>query len=227
MSAQTVKLKLTEEQVAEFLLNQRGFFVRHPQLLDQLHLPHKREAGAAEFQNFQTKSLRRQIDLLKDQLYSLVSVAGDNAQLYVKLHQLTLLLLASEQPVADLPHLINEVFQLDAIRLWWFDERRAPDADERCAVVYGPESAFWTNARLARLAVDEPECGAFEPDLRDALLGDGSVTSLCILPLGEHSALGVLVLGSYGDRFSIEGEKVFLTQLMQLLSVILTLREAK
>jgi uncharacterized protein YigA (DUF484 family) len=237
--------KLTEEQVADFLLNQRGFFVRHPELLDKLHLPHKREAGLVEFQNFQTKSLRRQIDLLKDQLYSLVSVAGDNAQLYVKLHQLTLLLLASDSTVEDLPNLMREVFQLDSVRLWWFlapegvddEPHGAPDAlkpesqkaqDIQAAetdVVFCAEADFWTHSRMAKLDVSAPECGVFDPKFRQKLSGDAQVTSVCVLPLGEQGSLGVLVLGSYGDRFSIQGEKVFLMQLMQLLSQVLSMKK--
>ena len=108
--------------VAAYLQQHPDFFLRRPDILSNLSIPH--ETGeAVSLIEHQIKVLRKQTDNYRQQLEELVAVARENDQLNRRLHRLTLAMIEAE----DLQELLNTLqdelrtqFAADAVELKLF-----------------------------------------------------------------------------------------------------------
>ena len=84
--------EVLEQEIAEYLATQPDFFLRHPELLEALQIPHETGTAVSLIEH-QVKALQKQSAQYRTQLAELIEVARENERLNQRLHQLTLNLL--------------------------------------------------------------------------------------------------------------------------------------
>ena len=94
-------VRISEDDVHDFLAENSDFFERHSDLLSTLRLPHG-ASGAVSLVERQVSVLRQKDLKHERQLKDLLSVARANDRLVGIIHQLTLALLAAESLGATL-----------------------------------------------------------------------------------------------------------------------------
>jgi len=217
-------LSLEEKTVADYLRSNPEFFQNNTSLLAMLEIPHAC-GPAVSLVEHQVKVLRDQNRQLKRKLMDLVHVARDNNRLNERMHQLTLGLINTNSLVALLDtlreHLQGE-FKADTVTL-----RLAgmPEAQAReCGVdVYDPDSPELAHFE-AFLKSCRPQCGRFKTEQLQYLFGAqaDAIESVALVPLGPHSAYGLLAIGSQdASRFHPGMGTLFLTHLGELIGLLL------
>ncbi|MCK8515289.1 DUF484 family protein [Methylonatrum kenyense] len=206
-----------EDGVARYLEQNPDFFVRHPDLVTQLRIPH--ECGeAVSLISHQVQVLREQNRKSARRLDELVRVARDNDRLSERLHRLTLDLLDSSDLDAVLHALkdgLREHFSADMVAVRLFDSSKLQAKHQD---FIAPEDSSLSHFR--RFLQDEkPVCGRLASEQIAFLFGDSAakVASAALIPVSDRSAMGLLAIGSYqADRFHASQGTVFLRQLGQL-----------
>lgn len=195
------------DDVARYLKQHPDFFDAHPELLENLHVPHGGN-GAVSLVERQLKVLRERQAASRERLAELVRVARNNDQLAERIHKLTLRLLHA-RTAADVRAQVEASIRED------FDV--APTQ-----FVLEPEKRPMLESLLS---AGKPRCGHFSEAQRKSLLGDSgaSIASMAIIPLGPGATLGALVLGSTdADRFNPAVSTDFLARIGEMISAALT-----
>jgi len=195
------------DDVAQYLKQHPGFFDAHPELLENLHVPHGGN-GTVSLVERQLKVLRERQAASRERLAELVRVARNNDQLAERIHKLTLRLLHT-RTAADVCAQVEASMRED------FDV--APTQ-----LVLEPEKRPMLESLLS---AGKPRCGHFSEAQRKSLLGDSgaSIASMAIIPLGPGATLGALVLGSTdADRFNPAVSTDFLARIGEMISAALT-----
>ncbi len=195
------------DDVAQYLKQHPDFFDAHPELLENLHVPHGGN-GTVSLVERQLKVLRERQAASRERLAELVRVARNNDQLAERIHKLTLRLLHT-RTAADVCAQVEASMRED------FDV--APTQ-----LVLEPEKRPMLESLLS---AGKPRCGHFSEAQRKSLLGDSgaSIASMAIIPLGPGATLGALVLGSTdADRFNPAVSTDFLARIGEMISAALT-----
>jgi len=187
---------ITEDDIAQFLLNTPDFFERHAELLAAVQLSSPHSQRAVSLQERQAEMMRDKIRQLELKAAELIRHGRDNVLIAEHLHRWTLGLLRMAA-AAELPRAIEQGLRSDfdlpdaALRLWGLGQEwvQAPF----CQGVT-PD----TQALADSLA--QPYCGPRrELELLNWLAQPEAVRSLALLPLraapGEPS-FGLLLLAS-------------------------------
>src|SRR6185312_14169213 len=132
MADLTLKQSLAAMDVAEYLRQHPRFLEHFPDVATELVMP--RENGpAASLAAYQLEALRARNRELNDRLAELVAIAGDNEQLMVRVHTLTVGLLRDDNLSDVLKSFVgalNEDFHSDLVRVLLFrDGADLPRAD--------------------------------------------------------------------------------------------------
>ncbi len=218
-------IALNEKTVADFLRDNKEFFLNNPSLLATLSIPHTC-GNAVSLVEHQVKVLRDQNRQLKRKLMDLVHVARDNNRLNERMHQLTLGLISSNGLEAMLDtlreHLQGE-FSADTvtIRLAGLPEARARE----CAVdIFDPDATELKHFE-SFLKACRPQCGRFKAEQLTYLFNDQAqaIESAALIPLGSKSEAGLLAIGSQeSSKFHPGMGTLFLAHLGELLGILLT-----
>jgi len=195
------------DDVAQYLKQHPDFFDAHPELLENLHVPHGGN-GTVSLVERQLKVLRERQAASRERLAELVRVARNNDQLAERIHKLMLRLLHT-RTAADVCAQVEASMRED------FDV--APTQ-----LVLEPEKRPMLESLLS---AGKPRCGHFSEAQRKSLLGDSgaSIASMAIIPLGPGATLGALVLGSTdADRFNPAVSTDFLARIGEMISAALT-----
>jgi uncharacterized protein YigA (DUF484 family) len=195
MAEMNLKAGLDAMEVAAYLRLHPTFLKDFPDLTMQLQVP-REQGSAASLAGYQLEVLREKTAELQRRLAELVEIAGDNEQLMVRVHSLTLALIRSatrEQTVRTVIASLNEDFHTDLVRLVLFK----PDEDLPAAewLLQRPGGATAWPAFAEFLRRREPLCGRLAPEKLNPLFGERSdeVRSAALLRIGEA---GMLVIGS-------------------------------
>jgi len=158
-----------------------------------------RERGpAASLAAYQLEALRARNHELNERLAELIAIAGDNEQLMVRVHTLTVGLLRDNNLADVLKSFVaalNEDFHTDLVRVLLFrGEAELPRAGWLTCV---PAGAKALPAFADFLARGEPACGRLAQEKLDRLFGTDvdKVQSTALLKIGDA---GMLAIGS-GD----------------------------
>jgi len=211
-----------EETVTRFLEATPDYFLRHPELLAALVIPHPETGRAVSLVERQVRVLREQNDTLSRQLHELIANARDNDQLAERLQRFALAVVdaaALDDLLDTAQDMLRQEFSLDGVAL-----RMTGNPRPGCA---RPEFVEADDATLdalqTRLAArnGQPLCGeVLDASTATALFGlsADAVRSAAIIGLEHRGLHGVLVLGS-GDplRFRPDMGTVYLTRLGDLL----------
>jgi uncharacterized protein YigA (DUF484 family) len=144
MAELTLKQSLEAMDIAEYLRQHPRFLEHFPDVAAELVMP--REHGpAASLAAYQLETLRARNRELNQRLAELVEIAGDNEQLMVRVHTLTVGLLRDDN-LADtcksFVAALHEDFHTDLVRLVLFrGDAELPRADWLVAVPEG--AATW------------------------------------------------------------------------------------
>ena len=114
---------ITEDDIANFLVNTPDFFQRHAQLLSNVRFVSPHGQRAVSLQERQADMLREKIRALEQRMMDMIRNGSDNAVLSDRLHRWSQSLLMTQHP-ADIPGIIVDEIQHHfmvpqvAIRVW-------------------------------------------------------------------------------------------------------------
>ena len=222
MNAHDALPPITEDDIAQFLVNTPDFFERHAELLASVQLTSPHGQRAVSLQERQAEMLREKIRHLELKAAEMIRHGQDNVVIARRLQQWTRRLLAVVEP-ADVPpaiaHGIETEFQVPqaALKVWGVD---AVWADQPFALGASDD------ARAFATSLVQPYCGA-NPGLEASqwLHAPDQAASLALLPLRPgpaEPAFGLLVLASPDpQRFTAQMGTDFLQDIAALASAAL------
>ncbi|MBV2091153.1 MAG: DUF484 family protein, partial [Candidatus Thiodiazotropha sp. (ex Ctena orbiculata)] len=124
-----IKVDGTDQQIADYLRENPGYLLRHPELLAELEIPHA-SGDAVSLIERQVEALRKQLKDTQQQLANLVEVARSNDQLQARMHRLTLELIDAatfEEVLNALEDELHDDFKADAVELRLFSSSQLDD----------------------------------------------------------------------------------------------------
>ncbi len=222
MAELTLKQSLAAMDIAEYLRQNPRFLENFPDVAAELVIP--REHGpAASLAAYQLETLRARNRELNERLAELVAIAGDNEQLMVRVHTLTVGLLRDDN-LADTCRsfvgALHEDFHTGLVRLVLFrDDAGLPHADWLLCV---PEGAQAMPEFADFMARGEPACGRLAQQKLDRLFGSEAVQvqSAALLKIGSE---GLLAIGSDdANRFHPGIGTIFLKLIAQALDAAIS-----
>ncbi|MEH6548448.1 MAG: DUF484 family protein [Pseudomonadales bacterium] len=220
MTMEQTKDALDAEQVAQYLKQNRNFFVDRDELLLDMTLRH--DSGSA------VSLMERQVGLLRERnidmrhrLASLTGAAKENDELLARTQRLVLALLEAEDidaVVAAVKYSMEQDFKVDVSELTLFAE---PGSQTTARVVPISEAQQHIDGLLkSRSAI----CGTLRPtELSFLFPGHGDeIGSAAVAPLSNGSTIGILAIGSFDPEYyrSSMGT-LFLTYVSEVLNRIL------
>jgi len=213
---------MNKDDVAQFLKAHPQFFDQHPDLLENIQVPHPYGGRAIPLAERQTLALREKTRLLEGKLSELIQFGEENDAISEKVHRLAAALVGAR----DFPALtrslyfhLREDFAVPhvALRVWGksvpadFDEaREAGEAERQHAGAMGG-----------------PQCGAAAGNPFLPWFGEASehIRSIALVPLGQTAVFGVLALGSEDPkRFFPEMGTLYLRRIGELCAAGVTAR---
>lgn len=221
---------IDEKAVADYLQSTPGFFNERDELLSKMMVVHTTGASVSLIER-QVAILREQSAGYQQQLAELVEVARVNDNLMLRMQELVLALLESND-LASILALIEQSltkdFNADAITLCLFADPTtlSLDSDQigKLRVCFASAGDELIQVHQEMFAKGEPRCGVLDAQQQALLFGDEGeeIHSVAQLPLvaGENSVLlGMLAIGSSdASRFSAGMGTVFLKYLGALVS---------
>ena len=199
---------ISAQDVAEFLERNPDFFDQHPQVLEQLQVPHSKAGNAVSLVEKQVKILRERQLEHRERFTELVNVARANEALAANVHKLALRLLRCDTAPAVFKAVetsMREDFDVTPVRL------------------VPPE--ILPQAMRQLLDADRARCGQLSPAQRGFLFPDEAeaVASVALIPIGSRSSRGVLALGSRdAARFHPGMSTEFIERIGEMINVTLT-----
>ena len=218
---------ITEQDIADFLVNTPGFFERHAELLASVQLSHPHSARAVSLQERQAEMLRDKIKGLEFKIIEMIRNGQENVAIADRLHRWTKALMLTADAAA-LPGVLTEqlrhhfMIPQAGLRLWGVAEAHA---GAEFAQVVSPDVKSFAGS------LTQPYCGVnsgFEAArwLEHAEGGSGGATSLALIPLTHGTpaqSFGMLVLGSPDPtRYTAEMGTEFLARIGDIASAALS-----
>lgn len=210
---------ITEDDIANFLLQTPGFFERHAETLANVQLTSPHGNRAVSLQERQMEMLREKIRGLELRLIEMIRHGQENVAIADKLHRWTRAIMLTSN-AGDLPGVLVEQLKHEflipqaGIRLWGAAD--AFDSLPFARPVGDDVKSFATSLTL-------PYCGVNSGFEAAGWLEDGgSVLSLALIPLRialDAPAFGLLVLGSPdATRYTADMGTEFLMRIGELAS---------
>lgn len=223
MTSNAITNPITEDDIANFLVNNPDFFERHAQLLAAVQLSSGHGGRAVSLQERQAEMLRDKIKGLEQRIIEMMRHGQDNSAIADKLQAWTRQLLLAAQP-ADIPGVITAELQKQflipqaAIKVWGVD---AAHAEQDFA------SGVSTEAQAFVSGLARPYCGPNTGLEAARWLPDApSVQSMAVIALragAAPEAFGALVLASSDrERFAADMATDFLQRIGELASASLS-----
>lgn len=215
-------IDITENQVALYLKNNPGFFLKRDDLLCELELAHP-SGGAVSLLERQVSLLRERNMDIRSRLSSLLDNARDNDRLFEKTKKLVLSMLEAK----NLEGLVNN-----------FNRSLVGDFKMEYAslIVFGnPESYRTSSAKVVSiddayakipglLKSNNATCGVLRPEEFQFLFGSNAenVGSAAVVPLSNGHNLGVIAIGSPDPQyFRSSMGTLFLAYIAEVLNRVL------
>jgi uncharacterized protein len=225
---------ITEQDIADYLANNPGFFERHAELLGSIQLRSPHGNRAVSLQERQMEMLRERIKGLEMKIVEMIRNGQENVAIADRLHRWTRRLLLTLDPAALPPALIEELkhqFLIPqvAVRLWNLAAPVVPEGGEGAEA---PDFARPVSEDVRNFAssLTAPFCGANQSFEAAGWLEDPqTVQSLALIPVRQgDEAFGLLVLGSPDPtRYSADMGTEFLMRIGDIASAALArLRQA-
>jgi uncharacterized protein YigA (DUF484 family) len=210
---------ITENDIAEYLVNTPGFFERHAEMLASVQLTSPHGHRAVSLQERQMEMLRERIKGLEKKIVEMIRNGQDNVVIAERLHRWTRALMITAN-AAELPEvLLRELKQQflipqAGIRVWGVAE-----AFKAQSFAQGASE----DAKILATSLSIPYCGANAGFEAARWLDDAtSVASMAMVPLragASDAAFGLLVVGSPDPtRYSADMGTDFLQRIGEIAS---------
>lgn len=215
-----------EAQFIALLHARPDFFVRHPQVLEMLELPHTTGRAVSLIER-QVAVLRDRNRDLRHQLDHLLGSARTNDQLFDKTRHALLTLLDARDlatAMAALDHSLAQDFQVEFHSVLLFASTSLP------APMPGPPAVRVVNLETAPRQMttlirnQRTICGVLRDDDLAFLFAEDAprIGSAAVVPFGHHPALGVLAIGhSDANHYRSSTGTLFLNYLADVLNRLL------
>ena len=212
---------ITENDIAQYLANNPGFFERHAELLGSVQLTSPHGQRAVSLQERQMEMLRERIKGLESRIMEMVRNSQENVAIADRLHRYLRGILLTTDP-ALLPSLMVDTLKHEflipqaAIRLWNLPVMHA-------GTMYTRPASEDIKSFAASLTV--PYCGVNAGFEAVEWLDDANtVMSMAMIPLRHGDAcFGMLVLGSPDPtRYAAEMGTDFLMRIGEMSSAALS-----
>jgi uncharacterized protein len=214
---------ITEQDIADFLVNTPDFFERHAELLSSVQLNSGHGKRAVSLQERQAEMLREKIKVLERGLMDMIRYGNENTQTADKLQRWTRkLLLATD--AKELPELIAQNIKDEfavpqvAIKVWGVGEQYA--SETFAGDVSEDAQAFASSLTLPFVGLNAKFEAAHWLDNPE------QAVSLALIPLraaDSATAVGLLVLASPdGQRFNSGMGTDFLERIGEVASAALS-----
>ena len=214
---------ITEQDIADFLVNTPDFFERHAELLSSVQLNSGHGKRAISLQERQAEMLRGKIKVLERGLMDMIRYGNENTQTADRLQRWTRKLLLAAN-ARELPELIAQNIKDEfavpqvAIKVWGVD---ASYAEESFASGVSEDAqAFASSLSLPFVGLNAKFEAATWLDNPD------QAVSVALIPLkaaDSSTALGLLVLASPdGQRFNSDMGTDFLERIGEVASAALS-----
>jgi uncharacterized protein YigA (DUF484 family) len=201
---------VTEAEVREYILNNKDFFVKNPDVAERVQVPHKQK-GTVSLVELQGSQLRKKVRQLSFKLSQLISIAKQNEEIYRVYADLNLRLLRCTE-FAQMQYTIEEALQdeldMSSATIKPFKGLFAlPEIQQRLFL----EKRFKdTDFFFGRLSQHE----------KQLLFGDGIAESVALVLLGDKRDLGILAIGSADPiHFTPDMDTLLIKQLQEFLNV--------
>lgn len=208
-----------EEAVSRYLMDNRDYFERHPDVLEALRIPHIGKGSAVSLLEHQVGALRARMTAKDRDWQAFIAIARDNDNLGEKLHRFAVALIDApslDDVMGSIYDLARRELRLDQVVI-----RLGVDGGSLLgrSEFVSPDDTHLRQA-LA-MAGEQPVCGPTSVlgDLR-AELGseEAQLQSVALVPLRDPVRSGFLLLASRDrQRFPIGVGTVYLVRLGELL----------
>ncbi len=205
-----------DRQVVDYLNQHPDFFLRHPDLLGEIEVPHESGAAVSLIER-QVESLRKQLKETRKQLSDVMDIAAHNHSLQERLHRLTLELIDAatfDEVLNALEDELHDDFKADAMELRLFSSSRV---DEHLEETLNDQAATFQQF----FNQNKPICGRLDAEQLSYIFGAESdrIASTALIPLKSEGVLGLLAIGSVDPkRFAPHHGTEFLTRLGEIIS---------
>jgi len=219
---------ITEDDIADYLVNTPDFFERHAALLASVQLTHPQSHRTVGLQERQAQMLRDKIKALEHRIMDMIRHGNENMILTHKLHRWSCeLLVTPPAHMADLAvENIRELFQVPqaALRLWSLKGEHA-----QAAYAQGASEAVQALATSLDRPYVGPNAGYEAVQWLPEPAQAASLALLALRPAPGHAAFGLLVLASPdAQRFNGHMGTDLLERLAELAgSALSVLRQAQ
>jgi len=211
-----------EEAVTRFLVDTPDYFLRHPELLAALTIPHPEAGRAVSLVERQVKVLRDRNESMAGELRELLQIARDNDQLGERLQRFAIAMIESgslDEVLDTAQDMLRQEFGLEGVAVRLTGNPR-PECPRPEFIVGEDEVLDSLQMRLAERN-GQPLCGASLPDDLLETLFHAQATGICstaVIGLDRRGLRGVLVLGSQDpQRFRPDMGTVYLARIGDLL----------
>lgn len=221
---------VTALDVRTYLQANTEFFAEHPDLLNDLTLPHPQTGNSVSLVERQMLQLQQRNRELNGQLNELVGIARSNHDSLQQLHNLQLALLACES-AAELASMLSERlrsdFDCDYVQLVSFkviDKKLADDAAENSPLRQIKSIKKLPDCFASFQEQPASVCGRIRPPQLQWLFPEqaAEINSAAMIPLSQDPCIGILAVGSNSEsRFGPDQATLFLDQLGQLCAALL------
>ena len=214
----------TPETVADFLRNHPEFFNDHPDLLEQLRIPHP-SGEAVSLVERQMSLLREQNEKTRKKLDDLIEIARANEELARRMHMLALTLMDAHDPqeiFSTLYESLRKNFQADFVTVQIFGDPAF--IDKAAGDEFAGDDPQGHTLFDSIINSQQPVCGSLKRQQQVYLFGDegDKMTSGVMVPLNGDGWGGIMAIGSYDpERFHPGMGVELLSNLGEILSIIL------
>ncbi|MBB6519968.1 DUF484 family protein [Pseudoteredinibacter isoporae] len=216
-----IESAIDEQDIVEFLKNDPEFFLRHPNLITDIQLPHA-SGNAISLIERQVSVLRDRNMEMRHRLSSLLENARDNDKLFDKTKRLVLALMEAQDlgDIVDaLFYSFNSEFKIHYTTLLLFSKDDNIDA--------GPARIVTLNEAReplgAHIKSGKASCGHFDGNTIHYLFEDNAakVGSAAIAPLIHGNCFGLLAIGNRdSDYYRSSMGTLFLSYIADMLNRI-------
>ncbi|MCY7294653.1 DUF484 family protein [Alteromonas sp. a30] len=200
------------EQVKAYLQAHPDFFLRFPELADEIRVPHEKK-GAVSLVELQAEQLRERSAERQERINRLLAVAQQNERIYRLYAELNLKLYQCESiddMTQTLQSSIEQQFELETVRLITFKNNEA-DTQE------------WRDFKAKRFKDTHFFFGRMPQSENALLFGDVKAESVALMLLGQEGELGLLAIASNEPgHFSPEMDTLLIAQLQQLMTLLVS-----
>lgn len=212
----------TEEQISEFLRNDRTFFERNAHLLTEIYLPSPHGNGTVSLAERQQLAQRDKIRVLEAKLSELIQFGEENDVISEKVHRLSLGILSArnfEALTETVVDNLREDFQVPHVTLrLWAKPQRQEDAPREEFTPVDDELRLWAQGLVT------PYCGHRAGLDVDNWFGEinAPLKSYALVALRGEQVFGLLAMASEDERrFYPEMGTMYLKRIGELVSVAL------